>query len=76
MKEKLTQQNMADSLNLSLNAYQKYEQGDRMPSYSTMVKIAEIFNVHTDFLLDRDDFLRSTGVDVDGFLSNLPNDPK
>lgn len=53
----LTQQNMADYLNLSLNAYQKYEQGTREPSFETLVMIADIFNTSTDYLLCRDKFL-------------------
>lgn len=53
----LTQQNMADYLALSLNAYQKYEQGTREPSFETLVKIADIFDVSTDYLLCRDKFL-------------------
>ena len=32
MKYKYTQQNMADMLQISLNAYQKYEQAERSPS--------------------------------------------
>lgn len=68
MKCKFTQQNMADMLELSLNAYQKYEQAERTPSYDCLIKIADIFNVPIDFLLGRDDFLKSLGVSVDGFL--------
>lgn len=68
IKYKFTQQNMADMLKLSLNAYQKYEQSERMPSFDCLVKIADIFKVPTDFLLGRDDFLESLGVSVDGFL--------
>ncbi len=68
MKHGFTQQKMADMLNLSLNAYQKYEQAERMPAYDCLVRIADIFNVPTDFLLDRDDFLRSLGVNVDEYL--------
>lgn len=67
MKHKYTQQKMADMLMLSLNAYQKYEQAERMPPAETLVKIADIFNVPTDYLLDRDDYLKSLGVSVDEF---------
>lgn len=68
MKNKYTQQKMADMLGLSLNAYQKYEQADRTPSYDCLIQIADIFNVPTDFLLGRDDYLKSLGVSVDEFL--------
>ena len=68
LKNKLTQQKMADMLGLSLNGYQKYEQAERSPSLDCLVQIAEIFNVPTDFLLCRDDYLRSLGVCVDEYL--------
>ena len=68
MKNKYTQQNMADMLNISLNAYQKYEQAERLPSFETLIKIADIFMVPTDYLLGRDDFLKSLGVSVDEYL--------
>lgn len=52
-----TQQNMADKLSISLNAYQKYEQAERSPSLDCLVKIADILDVSTDYLLCRDEFL-------------------
>lgn len=67
IKNKYTQQRMADMLTLSLNAYQKYEQAERMPPADTLVRIADLFNVPTDYLLGRDDYLESLGVSVDGF---------
>lgn len=68
MKNKYTQQNMADMLGITLNTYQKYEQGTRTPSFDCLVKIADIFKVLTDYLLCRDDFLKSLGVSVDEYL--------
>ena len=68
MKRKYTQQNMADMLQVSLNAYQKYEQAERSPSLDCLVKIADILNVPTDYLLGRDKFLNSLGVSVDEYL--------
>ncbi len=67
MKNKYTQQNMADMLNISLNAYQKYEQSERSPSLDCLVQIADILNVSIDYLLGRDDFLQSHGVSVDEY---------
>ena len=58
---------MADMLQISLNAYQKYEQAERSPSLDSLVKLADIFNVPTDFLLCRDEFLKSLGVSVDEY---------
>ena len=68
MKRKLTQQNTADTLNLTLRSYQRYEKGDFEPSLATLVAIADLFNVPTDYLLGRDDYLKSLGVSVDELL--------
>lgn len=71
-----TQQRMADILELSLNAYQKYEQAERCPSFECLVKIADLFQVSIDYLFGRDEFLQSLGVSVDGFRADLPDHPK
>ena len=68
MERHLTQQNMADKLNISLNAYQKYEQSERFPSPDCLVQIADILNISIDFLLCRDDYLKSLGVSFDEYL--------
>lgn len=60
-----TQQKMADLLSLSLGGYQKYEQGDSKPPLETLVLLADIFNVPTDYLLCRDEYLKSIGIDID-----------
>lgn len=67
MRNKYTQQNMADMLDISLNSYQKYEQAERSPSLDCLVKIADILNVPTDYLLCRDDYLKALGVSVDEY---------
>ena len=51
----ITAQHMADLLNMELRSYRKYESGDRTPSLETLVKIADILEVSTDYLLCRDD---------------------
>lgn len=65
MKLGLTQQNVADSLGITVNAYQKYEQSMRSPSLDTLVKLADLFCVPTDWILGRDEYLKSLGVSVD-----------
>ncbi len=55
MKRKMTQQKMADRIGLALQSYQRYEQGDREPSLSTLVALADILDVSTDYLLGRED---------------------
>lgn len=64
MAHKLTQQYVADTLEMTVNAYQKYEQAERSPSLETLVKLADLYNVPTDWLLCRDEYLESLGVSV------------
>ena len=71
MKHKLTQQQMADMLCTGLRNYQKYESGDARPTFEGLIAIADFLHVPTDYLLGRDDYLRSLGISViDNVLSN------
>lgn len=54
-EKRITQQQMADMLTISLNGYQKYEQAERSLSLDCLVRIADIFDVSTDYLLCRTD---------------------
>lgn len=63
-----TAQKMADELQIALRSYRMYESGNRYPSLDTLVQIADILGVPTDYLLCRDDFLKSLGVSVGEFL--------
>ena len=65
MKRGCTQQNMADFLAIALRSYQCYETGSRSPSFAILVQIADMLNVSTDYLLCRDEFLKSHGVVFD-----------
>ncbi len=65
MKHGFTQQNMADKINVALRSYQKYEEGSREPSFNLLVQFADILDTSTDYLLCRDDYLKSHGVSVD-----------
>lgn len=65
MKRNLTQQNMADAINVALRSYQCYETGTRTPSYDLLVRIADTLDVSIDYLLGRDTFLTSCGVPFD-----------
>lgn len=68
IKRNFTQQRLADELNVALRSYQCYETGTRRPSYELLVEISNILQVPTDWLLGRDDYLKSLGVSVDVFL--------
>ena len=70
-----TAQQMASELQIALRSYRMYESGDRFPSLEMLVKIADILNVSTDYLLCRDGFLKGRGVSSDGYPINLPSYP-
>lgn len=48
-----TQQDIADILGITRPAYTAYEQGKRNPDYEILEKIADYYNVSTDYLLGR-----------------------
>nr|WP_271028233.1 helix-turn-helix transcriptional regulator [Enterococcus faecium] len=49
----ITQQQMVEVLNISQNTYSQYETGKIEWTASTLIKIANYFNVSVDYLLDR-----------------------
>jgi Predicted transcriptional regulators len=53
IENKLTQQEIADKLNIHQATYAGYESGKHKPEPETIVKIADIFKVSTDYLLGR-----------------------
>lgn len=63
-----TAQYMSDRLQVALRSYRMYESGDRSPSLDMLVKIADILDVSTDYLLCRYDWMESHGVSADEFL--------
>lgn len=68
MKRKYTQQRLADALDIALRSYQCYETGTRTPNYELLVRIADTLDVSLDYLLGRDDFMKSHGVSFDEYL--------
>lgn len=51
----LIQQNMADLLNITRSAYNKYEKGKAQPPNEALAKIADFFGVSSDYLLGSTD---------------------
>ena len=76
ISRKLTAQALADGLNTGLRNYQKYESGDARPTFEGLVLLADLLDVPTDFLLERDDYLQSIGVSVDVPLTCPPRRPR
>lgn len=71
-----TLQSTADAIGVSLRALQKYEGGEIEPSLTLLTEIATFLNVPADFLLGRDDYLKSLGVSVDVPPEGPPRRPK
>jgi len=53
--KKKTQLEMADYLGITRPAYTAYERGTRQPDYEILQKLADFFEVSTDYLLGRTD---------------------
>lgn len=51
------QKDIAKNVGISLRSYQYYERGERSPDAETLSKLADYFNVSTDYLLGRSDNL-------------------
>ncbi len=49
----LTQKQMAAKLEMTPNAYQKYELNTREPNLDTLIQIADIFDISLDELVGR-----------------------
>lgn len=52
----LTQQQMAEYLNIRQQSYARYENGSGEPNLETLVKLGKFFDVSTDYLLGLKDF--------------------
>jgi len=50
------QKSVADKLGIKSNTLSGYENGTRMPDPSMLSKIADLYNVSTDYLLGKDKF--------------------
>lgn len=50
--QKLSQRELAERLGVAKSVISYYESGDRYPSYDVLVRMAHLFHVTTDYLLD------------------------
>jgi len=55
LKEKYTFEHLAELLELSMRQIARYEAGEADPSSDIVGRIADVFNVSTDYLLGRTD---------------------
>lgn len=51
----LLQRNIAQQSGISLRTYQRYEYGDREPTLSALIALANYFDVSIDYLVGRSD---------------------
>ncbi len=54
-ERKLLQKNIASSVGLSLRAYQYYEKGQKEPTLSVLLRLADYFDVSLDYLVGLSD---------------------
>ncbi|MBE6669393.1 MAG: helix-turn-helix transcriptional regulator [Ruminococcaceae bacterium] len=52
---KVSQLKLAMDLNMNQNSISRYETGEREADYTTLIKLADYFNVSIDYLLERTD---------------------
>ena len=62
----LRQDRVARLVNVEKSSISMYETGMRQPSYTTLVRLADVFNVTTDYLLGR---TNSSPVDLSGLTA-------
>lgn len=56
LNEEKKQRDIAEYLNITQSTYSKWEQGISEPSSQQLVKLADFYNVTTDFLLGRQNY--------------------
>lgn len=62
----LRQDQVARLVNVDKSSISLYETGMRQPSYTTLVRLADVFNVSTDYLLGRKN---SSPLDLSGLTA-------
>lgn len=56
-RRRMNRKAVGECCGLSKNIIGMYEQGEKEPSLKTLIKIADFFEVSTDYLLGRKNFL-------------------
>jgi transcriptional regulator with XRE-family HTH domain len=52
-EKKLFQKDITEAIGVSARGYQRYEKGEREPTASVLVKLADFFDVSIDYLMGR-----------------------
>lgn len=69
--KKMTQKELAEMINVTNVSVSGYESGNRFPDTDTLQRLADCFDVTTDYLLGRSDNPQSEPVTVAGKEINL-----
>ena len=76
-ERKLTQKQLAEKINVTHVSISGYESGNRTPDTDTLQRIADFFEVSTDYLLGRTDNLAISQEDKDeAEFQAFANDPE
>lgn len=70
---KYTQEYVANLINVARSTYTAYEAGTKQPPMETVIKIADLFGVTTDYLLGRSDSPEFTSKDERDIAKKLEN---
>lgn len=71
LNKKLTQKEVASHFNTSPQSYAQWEKGLRKPSAENLQKLADFFNVSTDYLLGKTDIPDpDLEIDLDTAIDN------
>ena len=54
-EKNVLKKDIANAAGVSIMGYYRYEKGSRQPTADKLIKIADFFNVSTDYLLGRSD---------------------
>ena len=73
--KKITQSELGEKINVTKVSISGYESGNRTPDTDTLQKIADFFEVSTDYLLGRTDSLVHTQQDNEADFQTFINDP-
>ena len=77
MEQGMTQQNLADKLDLTKASVASYETNRRKPSLEVVEKLADLFNVSSDYILGRTKFKREEHQETNKKIKQaLEDDPE
>ena len=67
--KKLTQNQLAEKMNMSKSSISYYESGNKMPSPDVLAKFSDYFEVYIDVLMGTDKPLYGQSIDVSGLTA-------